>query len=119
MGDLNLDGIPDVLCANDNRRNIGVRMGLGDGGLSASLQVPSGPGGVGLVGPRAMSLGDIDGDGDLDLVATQYSSTSSQPPVVWTNTAGGNWGTAANWSPNQVTGSAATGDNLTQRQPMP
>lgn len=22
--------------------------------------------------------------------------------VVWTNTAGGNWNTAANWSPNQV-----------------
>ena len=25
--------------------------------------------------------------------------------LVWTNTAGGNWGTAANWSPNQVPGS--------------
>src|SRR5262249_44767215 len=24
--------------------------------------------------------------------------------VVWTNTAGGNWGTAANWSPNQAPG---------------
>src|SRR6185436_18369349 len=25
--------------------------------------------------------------------------------LVWTNTAGGNWGTAANWNPNQVPGS--------------
>jgi hypothetical protein len=26
--------------------------------------------------------------------------------IVWTNTAGGNWGTAANWSPNQVPGAS-------------
>ena len=29
--------------------------------------------------------------------------------VTWTNTAGGNWGVAANWSPNQVPGAADTG----------
>ncbi len=26
--------------------------------------------------------------------------------IVWTNTSGGNWGTAANWDPNQVPGAA-------------
>jgi len=33
---------------------------------------------------------------------------SSAADIVWTNTAGGNWGTAANWSPNQVPGCAGT-----------
>jgi len=28
--------------------------------------------------------------------------------IVWTNTAGGNWSTAANWDPNQVPGSGDT-----------
>ncbi|HEY6169952.1 MAG TPA: hypothetical protein VI454_18070, partial [Verrucomicrobiae bacterium] len=28
--------------------------------------------------------------------------------ITWTNTAGGNWGTAANWSPNQVPTAADT-----------
>lgn len=32
--------------------------------------------------------------------------TASATDIVWTNLAGGNWNTAANWNPNQVPGSA-------------
>jgi hypothetical protein len=28
--------------------------------------------------------------------------------ITWTNAAGGNWGTAANWNPNQVPGASDT-----------
>ena len=42
--------------------------------------------------------------------------------LVWTNTAGGNWNTAANWSPNQVPGATdsatiALGVNITNNSP--
>ena len=34
--------------------------------------------------------------------------SASAADVVWTNTSGGTWATASNWSPNQVPGSADT-----------
>lgn len=36
-------------------------------------------------------------------------STVSAAPIAWTNTTGGNWNVAANWSPNQVPGAT---DNI-------
>jgi hypothetical protein len=33
-------------------------------------------------------------------------ASASAVEIVWTNTAGGNWGTAANWNPNQLPGNA-------------
>ena len=42
----------------------------------------------------------------LILILLLIVPTSRAADIVWTNTAGGNWGTAANWNPNQVPGSA-------------
>ena len=45
------------------------------------------------------------------LVASLFPSWTSvrAADLTWTNTSGGNWNVAANWSPNQV---PAAGDNL-------
>jgi len=55
-----------------------------------------------------MSLIDLNTDetyndfaiANIALVA--LNGTSPRPDVVWTNTAGGNWNSPANWSPNQA-----------------
>ena len=43
---------------------------------------------------------------NLVLLVTLFTAHSTT--IVWTNTAGGNWSIAANWSPNQVPGSNDT-----------
>lgn len=40
------------------------------------------------------------------LLALNSEMNCSGADIVWTNTAGGNWGTAANWSPNPISGGA-------------
>ena len=40
------------------------------------------------------------------LAGMHLSGPVQAAQIVWTNTAGGNWNVAANWSPNQVPGSA-------------
>ena len=42
------------------------------------------------------------------IASLAFSLTANAATVVWTNTAGGNWTAAANWSPNQVPGSSDT-----------
>src|SRR3954452_14060273 len=44
----------------------------------------------------------------LSLVSILFCATAPAADIVWTNLAGGTWGTAVNWSPNQVPTSADT-----------
>ena len=44
------------------------------------------------------------------VLGLSFSPQSRAESITWTNTAGGNWGTAENWSPNQVPN---TGDSVT------
>ena len=40
------------------------------------------------------------------LAALGLAAPVARGSITWTNTAGGNWSAAANWSPNQVPGSS-------------
>src|ERR1017187_5127731 len=42
------------------------------------------------------------------LALLAIASVTHATTITWTNTAGGNWSVAANWSPNQVPGSSDT-----------
>ena len=42
---------------------------------------------------------------NLLIISLAFTLTANAATVVWTNTSGGAWSTAANWSPNQVPGS--------------
>src|SRR4051794_9746716 len=44
----------------------------------------------------------------LCLVCLFFCASIHAADIVWTNTLGGTWGTAVNWSPNQVPTSADT-----------
>jgi len=71
VGDLNGDGHEDVVTSDGNLRNSKdtVTTLLGDGkGALTSLQAYS----DNIMRPFAVDLGDLDGDGDLDVVVSNY-----------------------------------------------
>jgi len=62
LGDLNNDGNLDIAVVQWTK--IGVMLGNGDGTFGSEIKSPGG------LDARGMALGDVDGDGKLDLVAT-------------------------------------------------
>lgn len=67
VGDINKDGFPDVAAALSSSNRIGVIFSNGAGGLGAVANYTSGQ------FPLAIDIGDVDGDNDLDLIASNYA----------------------------------------------
>jgi flagellin-like hook-associated protein FlgL len=62
--DINGDGKLDIAYTNLSTEVAGVQLGNGDGTFRAAMSFPAGSGG----GVRALAVGDINGDGELDFV---------------------------------------------------
>jgi VCBS repeat protein/Big-like domain-containing protein/flagellar hook capping protein FlgD len=69
VGDFNKDGIVDVASCNSNTNNIGIFFGNGTGGFTGAVTLISCD-----AFPLAIDAGDIDGDGDLELVTSCYTA---------------------------------------------
>ncbi len=81
-GDLNGDGHVDVASANSTQHRMSIIFGDGQGGLSDAVEYVEGN----TIFPLAIDLGDIDGDGDLDIVTSNYDSGTFG---VWENNSAG------------------------------
>ena len=83
LGDVNGDGKLDLVVANGDSNTLTVMLGIGDGTFTAAAGSPVAVGS----GPHSVALGDLNGDGKLDLVAANSLSINvtvllNQVPVV-------------------------------------
>jgi hypothetical protein len=72
VGDLNKDGIPDVIATNPLRSSISVFLGRADGTLTPAVHLP-----VGVMGgahPFSLAIADFDGDGNNDVAVADDTS---------------------------------------------
>jgi len=72
VADVNGDGHPDIIVANDSAGTVSVLLNHGDGSFAASVTYPAGS------EPVALAMADLDGDGFPDLVVADLSGDSVQ-----------------------------------------
>ena len=74
VGDVNGDGTPDVLVANESSNTVSVRLGNGTGAFPTSTNEINVPVGVNVT-PIAIALGDLNRDGKLDFVTANQNGS--------------------------------------------
>ncbi len=83
LGDVNGDGILDIITANAGSSDASVLIGNGDGSFKGKVDFPTGNN----TSPKSVALGDVNGDGKLDIV-TANGTVSSASVLLNTTTAG-------------------------------
>jgi hypothetical protein len=71
VADVNGDGKPDVVTANETSNTVGVLLGNGDGTFRAAVTY-----GTGGQAPTAIAVADVNGDGKPDLLVAKHSANS-------------------------------------------
>ena len=68
VGDVNGDGIPDLVVANYGDNTVSVLLGNGNGTFQTQQTFAAG------YGPNSVAIGDVNGDGKPDLVVADEGS---------------------------------------------
>jgi len=104
IGDLNGDGKPDLAVANFDDYypcSISVLFGNGDGSFSTRTDYPAGE------GIQSIAVGDLDGDGRLDLAAANYLCNTVS---VWLGHGDGTFGARTDYGTGDSPDYVAIGD---------
>ncbi len=101
-GDLNGDAWPDIVCSNGSRldNTISVFFNNRDGTFATGIRYPT------LTAPSDVAIGDLDRDGDLDLVVSHRDSVGIR---ILKNDGFGSF-TGQNFSVGEFQASVAIGD---------
>jgi hypothetical protein len=98
LGDVDGDGDLDLLTANYNSNTVSVRLNGGDA-TGSNTGVFSNGADVGTgAQPAAVVLGDVDGDGDLDLLVANFNGNTVSVRLNGGDATGSNTGTFSNGS---------------------
>ncbi|MFN7140013.1 MAG: FG-GAP-like repeat-containing protein, partial [Limisphaerales bacterium] len=100
-GDVNGDGIADLLTANHTAHSVSVLIGNGNGTFQAPTNYSVG------TNPRSVALGDLDGDGVLDFVT---ANTGGGNITIRRGNGDGSFGSATNIVTGARAHSVAIGD---------
>ena len=73
VADVNRDGIPDLIVAGYLGPNLGVLLGNGDGTFQSAVAYGSGGG---IWAPASLAIGDVNGDGNLDLMVANFQGNT-------------------------------------------
>lgn len=106
IGDLNGDGHRDLVSANLGNSNVSVLLGDGSGSFGAATEFPVGDN-QWSGSPRSLAIGDLDNDGDLDLVTANAASNNVS---VLLGDGTGDFATRVNFAVGSNPGSVAIGD---------
>ena len=104
LGDVDGDGDLDFAVANSGTNTVSIRLNGSDSSGSNTGQYSNGSTVVVGSGPSAVVLYDVDGDGDLDLLATNYYDNTVSVRLNGGDATGTTTGTFSNGS-NPVIGS--------------
>jgi hypothetical protein len=76
IADVNHDGIPDVITADYHGDSVSVLLGTGAGALAAKVTYPT----VAGAETANLAVGDLNGDGNVDVIAANPSTRQDSPP---------------------------------------